>query len=88
MIDDIEQTDLAEIEPKFRCLYHLCALIWKSSDHYRTPARIVVLLQELANFVIELVKAFLDPESIFKSEIDDANEQIKVIFELFTHKTR
>ena len=78
LVDDIEQTDLTEIEPRFRCLYHLCALIWRSSDHYRTPARIVVLLQELANFVIELVKGFLDPESIFKSEIDDANEQIKV----------
>ena len=40
LLDDIEQTDMAEIEPKFKCLYHLCALIWRSSDHYRTPARV------------------------------------------------
>ena len=38
--------------------------------------QIVVLLQEIANFIIETTKAYLDPENILKSEIDDAYEQI------------
>ena len=48
LLDDIEQTDLAEMEPKLGALYHLICLIWSSSKYYRRPSKIVVLLQEIA----------------------------------------
>ena len=76
LLDDIEQTDLAEMEPKLGALYHLVCLIWSSSKYYRRPSRIVVLLQEIANFIIELIKTFLDPDSILKAEVDEANDQV------------
>ena len=76
LLDDIEQTDLAEMEPKLGALYHLICLIWSSSKYYRRPSRIVVLLQEIANFIIELIKTFLDPDSILKAEVDEANDQV------------
>ena len=78
MLDDIEQTDMAEVAPKLSALYHLVALIWASSDHYRTPVRVVVLLQEIGNFIIEITKAYLDPENILKGEVDEAYDQVKV----------
>ena len=66
LLDDIEQTDFNEIEPKLSALYHLVCLIWASSDYYRRPARAVILLQEIGNFLIELVKTYLDPDNILK----------------------
>ena len=79
LLDDIEQTDLAEMEPKLGALYHLICLIWSSSKYYRRPSRIVVLLQEIANFIIELIKTFLDPDSILKAEVDEANDQVCLV---------
>ena len=69
---------MTEIEPKLSAMYHLVALIWASSDHYRTPARVVVLLQEIGNFMIEITKTYLDPENILKGEIDEAYDQVKI----------
>ena len=69
---------MTEVEPKLSALYHLVALIWASSNHYRTPGRVVVLLQEIGNFIIEITKAFLDPENILKGEVDEAYDQVKV----------
>ena len=84
LLDDIEQTDMSEIEPKLSALYHLVALIWASSDHYRTPARVVVLLQEIGNFIIELTKTYLDPDNILKGELDEAYDQVKIAVQVLT----
>ena len=66
------------MEPKLSALYHLVCLIWASSDYYRRPARAVILLQEIGNFLIELVKTYLDPDNILKGELDEAYDQIKI----------
>ena len=88
LLDDIEQTDLAEMEPKLGALYHLICLIWSSSKYYRRPSRIVVLLQEIANFIIELIKTFLDPDSILKAEVDEANDQVCLLVLKFRNKKK
>ena len=62
LLDDIEQTDMAEIEPKFKCLYHLCALIWRSSDHYRTPARVSKICHSWSKWSIFMVDFMVNYE--------------------------
>ena len=84
LLDDIEQTDMSEVERKLSALYHLIALIWRSCDYYRTPARVVVLLQEVCNFIIEITKTFLDPENILKGELDESFEQVKIAQKVLT----
>ena len=78
LFDDIEQTELSELEPKLSALFHMLCLIWAHSKYYRNPARLVVLLQEIVNFIIDIIKTFLDPESILKAEVDEAYDQIKI----------
>ncbi|CBY35186.1 unnamed protein product, partial [Oikopleura dioica] len=78
LLDDIEQTDLSAVEKKLGALLHLVSLIWATSDYYRHPAKIVVLLGEIANFVIDLTKTFIDGESIFKGELDESYDLIKI----------
>lgn len=50
-----EEMDYIELPLRFPALFHVVGLVWTNSTHYRQPARIVVLLQELANMVIQLV---------------------------------
>lgn len=35
-------------------LYTVC-LIWANSEHYNTPSRVIVILQEICNLLIEMV---------------------------------
>jgi len=54
-LEDLEQIEFDEIEPKLAPLMHVIALIWANSQYYNTPGRIIVLLQELCNMLIVMV---------------------------------
>ena len=54
-IDDIEQAEFGDAKPLVDPLIHVVCLIWANSNYYNTPARLIVLLQELCNLMINLV---------------------------------
>lgn len=64
MFQDIEQLDYDHLEQHVAPLMHVICLVWANSDYYNVPARIVVLLQETFNLIIEMV-------SIMRSAIGD-----------------
>ena len=39
----------------FRPVVHVIMLVWKHSKHYNTPARLVVLMREICNDLIDQV---------------------------------
>lgn len=39
----------------FKPILHIVLLIWKNSAHYNTPARLVVLMREICNSIINQV---------------------------------
>ena len=51
----MEQADFDSAEKLLAPLMHTICLVWANSDHYNTPARIIVLLQETCNLLIEMV---------------------------------
>ena len=53
--EDFEQLDFPEINALISPLFHVIGLIWSNSKFYCRPARVIVLLQEIGNFLIELV---------------------------------
>ena len=55
LLEEMEEGEYAELEQKFPPLFHLICLVWSHSQHYRQPSRLVVLLQEITNLLIELV---------------------------------
>ena len=57
--EDMEETDYLELPKKFSPFFHTLCLVWTHSHHYQQPARLVVLLQEVANLLIELVYLFV-----------------------------
>ncbi len=54
--EDMEQADFDQAEKLLVPLMHTICLVWANSEHYNTPARIIVLLQETCNMLIDMVR--------------------------------
>ena len=55
--EDLDQAEFDECIPMLGPMLHAVCLVWANSKFYNTPARIVVLLQEICNMIIEMVCA-------------------------------
>ncbi|KAF6298410.1 dynein axonemal heavy chain 17 [Rhinolophus ferrumequinum] len=66
LLEEMEQADFTVL-PAFiaKVLYTLC-FIWATSDHYITPSRIIVILQEFCNQIIDMTRTYLSPEEVLK----------------------
>ena len=45
---------------------HCICVVYSSSQYYNSPARIIVLLQETCNLLVEAARKYLDPNSLFQ----------------------
>lgn len=52
---------------------HTILLIWRHSQHYNTPSRLVVLIREICNAIITRCRAYIDSNQIISSlqSVDD-----------------
>ncbi|XP_045691837.1 dynein axonemal heavy chain 17 [Phyllostomus hastatus] len=66
LLEEMEQADFTAL-PTFiaKALYTIC-YIWATSKHYNTPSRVIVILQEFCNMIIELTRTYLGPEEVLK----------------------
>jgi len=53
-------------------MMHCVCLIWGHSKYYCSAARIIVLLQQIANLLIEQTRNYLGGSSIFQMEPEEA----------------
>ncbi|XP_040289656.1 dynein heavy chain 11, axonemal [Bufo bufo] len=74
----LEETDFPQIRVVIPPLFHTICLIWSHSEFYNAPARIIVLLQEFCNLLIDQAKLYLSPEDLFKEETEDALEHVQI----------
>jgi len=44
---------------------HITLMIWKESKYYNTPSRLVVLIREICNAIIEQAIEYVSGEHIF-----------------------
>jgi len=56
-LEEMEECDFIELEQRITALFHVICLVWANSKHYRQPARLIVLLQEISNLILDLVSA-------------------------------
>ena len=65
----------------FKPMLHIILLIWKNSKHYNTPARLVVLMREICNSLINQACNYVSGETIFAfieaEETEKAVDQLK-----------
>jgi len=53
----MEQFDFSELEKIIPAILHTVGLIWANSKYYCRAPRMIVLLQELCNMLIEMVSS-------------------------------
>lgn len=50
-------------------MMHTVCLVYSHSQFYNSAARIIVLMTEVCNLLIDMARTFLDPASIFQIEV-------------------
>ena len=43
------------------------SIVYANSKYYNSPARIIVLMQEQCNLLIDIARKYLDPASLFQA---------------------
>lgn len=58
--------DLVEISELFVPIMHTILLIWTHSQNYNTPSRLVVLIREICNAIINQCRSYIDGPKVFE----------------------
>ena len=56
--EDFEQAEFDESKKLLAPMMNCLCLVWAHSEYYNTPARIIVLLQEICNMIINMVSFY------------------------------
>uniref|UniRef100_A0A8C2XCX4 Dynein heavy chain tail domain-containing protein n=1 Tax=Cyclopterus lumpus TaxID=8103 RepID=A0A8C2XCX4_CYCLU len=78
LISNLEERTFPQVDALLPPLFHTLCLIWSCSQYYCTPQRMVVLLQEFCNLIIEKAFAYLIPEELFKMELEEGVERVQI----------
>jgi len=78
-----ELTDISEL---FVPILHTILLIWQYSQHYNTPSRLVVLIREICNAIIDQCKAKIGGAEIFtlidSGDVKEAHEKLSLVVDV------
>ena len=74
-MSDVEFTD---IRPLFPPLMHTVCLVYSHSTYYSSAARIIVLMTETCNLLIDMARTYLDPSTIFQIEVEEALDKVNI----------
>ncbi|XP_069339031.1 dynein axonemal heavy chain 17 [Eulemur rufifrons] len=66
LLEEMEQADFTLLPNFIAKVLGTIGFIWATSKHYNTPSRLIVILQEFCNQIIEMTRAFLSPDEVLK----------------------
>ncbi|KAM5306863.1 dynein axonemal heavy chain 17 isoform 1-T1 [Glossophaga mutica] len=81
LLEEMEQADFMVLPTFIAKALHTICFIWATSKHYNTPSRVIVILQEFCNQIIELTRTYLGPEEVLKGlqgEIEEVLHSISL----------
>ncbi|NXP09467.1 DYH17 protein, partial [Thinocorus orbignyianus] len=81
VLEELEQADYSQLQPYVDRALCTVRLLRHRCQHYSSPARVIVILQEICNLLIEMTRNFLSPEDVMKGlqgEIEETLEGIKL----------
>ncbi|XP_019391732.1 PREDICTED: dynein heavy chain 9, axonemal-like [Crocodylus porosus] len=84
-LEEIETVEFSEVKSLVSSLLHVVCLIWATSKYYNTPARIIVLLQEICNLLIQQARNYLNPEDILKGETEESLGKVQEVLGILNH---
>ena len=77
-------SDFRDVADTFPPLIHIIYLIWKTSSYYNNNARLVVLLQDLCNNVIDLVRSRVSSKNILSQDPTDVVSKLETTIAVCT----
>ncbi|XP_061653101.1 dynein axonemal heavy chain 11 [Phyllopteryx taeniolatus] len=87
LISSLVERSFPQVDTLLPPLFHTLSLIWSRSQYYCTPQRMVVLLEEFCNLILEKAFAYLIPEELFKMELEEGQERVQItIYIMRTYK--
>ncbi|NWH56161.1 DYH9 protein, partial [Geococcyx californianus] len=81
-LENIETVEFSEVKPFLVPLLHVVCLIWVTSEHYSVPMRIVVLLQEICNLLVQQAQMYLSPEDLLKWEMKESLGKVQMVLRI------
>ncbi|KAM3922058.1 dynein axonemal heavy chain 9 [Leptodactylus fuscus] len=80
--EEIENFEFNEVKPVIAPLIHVLCLVWAQSKYYNTPARIIVLMQEVCNLFIQQARTYLNPEDLLKGETEESVSRVQEVLSI------
>ncbi|KYN05431.1 Dynein beta chain, ciliary [Cyphomyrmex costatus] len=74
----VEEVDFAEAKPLMATLIHSLGLAWAKCKSYQSSGKLIIMLRQICNLLIQEACRFLDPTSIFQSDVDEALQRVKI----------
>ncbi|KAI4493969.1 hypothetical protein M0802_009345 [Mischocyttarus mexicanus] len=74
----LEETEFSETKPLMRILIHSLGLAWGNSKYYQSSSKLIIMLRQICNLLIQVAQRFLDPTSIFQSDVDEALQRVQI----------
>uniref|UniRef100_A0ABM5FM48 Dynein axonemal heavy chain 9 isoform X2 n=1 Tax=Pogona vitticeps TaxID=103695 RepID=A0ABM5FM48_9SAUR len=84
-LEEIENVEFNEVKPLLNHLLHIVCFIWATSKYYSTPARIIVLLQEVCSLLIKQARNYLNAEDLLKGETEESLSKVQKTFDIFNY---
>ncbi|NWT53909.1 DYH9 protein, partial [Erythrocercus mccallii] len=81
-LEDIEAVEFSRVKPLLVPLLHVVCWIWVTCKHYSVPVRVVVLLQEMCNLLIQQAVVYLSPEDLLKGEMEESLGKVQTVFDI------
>ncbi|XP_044310020.1 dynein axonemal heavy chain 9 [Varanus komodoensis] len=81
-LEEMENIEFFEVKPLLNRMLHVVCFIWATSKYYSTPARVIVLLQEICNLLIQQARNYLNPEDLLKGETEESLGKVQKVFDI------
>ncbi|XP_059853389.1 dynein axonemal heavy chain 9 [Delphinus delphis] len=78
-LEMLESLEFPEVKPRLWPLLHVVCLIWATCELYRCPGRLMVLLQEICNLLVQQASNYLSPEDLLRSEVEESQRKLQVV---------
>ncbi|NXP52612.1 DYH17 protein, partial [Heliornis fulica] len=76
LLAEMEQTDYAQLPPCVDRVLCTVRVLRAHCAYYSSPARVIVVLQEICNLLIMMTRQFLSPEDVLKGLQGEAQEHL------------
>ncbi|KAJ8682462.1 hypothetical protein QAD02_018254 [Eretmocerus hayati] len=74
----VEEVDFSEAKPLMAVLIHSIGLAWANSKYYQNSSKLIIMIRQICNLLIQEARRFLDPTLIFQSDVDEAQQRVQI----------